>query len=277
MLLPEAATLSDIGHTLLSYNTLPGLWPGEEISVKDIHDYFSGEHTVTVPREGYDDTFLIPGCDPSHVDEAIADAVAQGLQWMTNGPASILGEPVPPGVLSPSAKLRPPPDPIAVDELMPSSIPEAWSEEKTNALAIATALSNMRGMALPWLSVQTAIDSAIRTRWLELSDDSATWPSDLAGAQHVVLQAPTTDKIRDPKGKPYVPLPMGVLVAEAPLEANGIQDLADQIPDIAQAAVGSALKFNVRIELGGDAAPAPAVVDKINALLSEVSDDLKLT
>ena len=274
VLLPESATLSDIGHTLLGYNAVPGLWPAEEISVKDIHDYFSGERTVTVPREGYDDTFFIPGCDPSQVDEAIADAVAQGLLWMTNGPASILGEPVPPGVLSPSAKLRPPPDPIAVDELMPSSIPDAWSEEKTNALAIATALSNMRGVALPWSSVQTAIESAIQTRWLEVSKDSAEWPTDLAGAQHVVLQAPTT--IRE-RGKPYGQPPMGVLMAEAPLEANGIQDLADQIPDIAQAAVGSALKFNVRIELGGDTAPDPAVVEKINALLSEVSEDLKLT
>ena len=277
VLLPEAATLSDIGHTLLGYNALPRLWTAEEISVRDTHDYFSGEHTVTVPREGYDDTFFIPGCDPSHVDEAIADAVAQGLLWMTNGPASILGEPVPPGVLSPSAKLMPPPAPISVDELMPSSIPDAWSEEKTNALAIATALSNMRGVALPWSSIQTAIESAIRARWLEVGRDSAEWPTDLAGAQHVVLQAPTTDSILKPSGKPYAQLPLGLLVAEAPLEANGIQDLADQIPDIAQAAVGNELKFNVRIELGGDTTPDPAVVEKINALLSEVSDDLKLT
>ena len=142
-------------------------------------NYFSGEHTVTVPREGYDDTFFIPGCDSLHVDGAIADAVEQGLLWMTNGPASILGEPVPPGILSPPAKLRPPPDPIAVDELMPSSISEAWSEEKTNALAVATALSTKRGVTLPWFSVQTAIESAIRTRWLELGNYSApcrlTW------------------------------------------------------------------------------------------------------
>ena len=72
-------------------------------------------------------------------------------------------------------------------------------------------------------------------------------------------------------------LPLGVLVAEAPLEANGIQDLADQIPEIVQAAVGSALKFNVRIELGEDTTPDPEVVEKINALMSGVSDDLKLT
>ncbi len=70
---------------------------------------------------------------------------------------------------------------------------------------------------------------------------------------------------------------MGMLVAEAPLEAHGIQDLADHIPGLTQAAAGSALRFNIRIELGDDAAPDQAVVDKINALLSEVSDDLKLT
>ena len=74
---------------------------------------------------------------------------------------------------------------------MPSSIPDAWSEDKTNALAIATALSNLRGVDLPWSSVQTVIESAIRTRWLELSKESAEWPTDLAGAQHVILQAPT--------------------------------------------------------------------------------------
>ena len=276
VLLPESATLSDISHTILGFDALPGLWTTDEISVEDIHDYFSGGCTVTVPREGYEDTFFIPGCDPSYVDGAIADAVAQGLLWMTNGPASILGEPVPAGVLSPSAKLRPPPAPITVDELMPSSIPDAWSEEKTNALAIATALSSLRGVALPWSSVRTVVDSAIQTRWIELSKESAEWPTDLAGAQHVILQVPMADGIRELGGKSYEQLPLGMLVAEAPLEANGIQDLADQIPEIAQAAVGSELKFNVRVELGGDTTPDPEVVEKVNALLSEVSDDLKL-
>ena len=277
VLLPEAATLSDVDHTLLGYGSLPELWPAKEITVENVHEYFSGEHTVTVPREGYDDTFFIPGCDSLHVDEAIADAVEQGLLWMTNGPASILGEPVPPGILGPAAKLRPPPDPIAVDELMPLSIPEAWSEEKTNALAVATALSTKRGVTLPWFSVQTAIESAIRTRWLELSNDSAPWPSNLAGAQHVVLQAPTPGMIRDSKGGRYTQRPMGMLVAEASLEAHGIQDLADQIPGITQAAAGSALNFNIRIELGDETVLDQGVVDKINDLLSEVSDDLKLT
>ena len=277
VLLPEAATLSDIGYALLEYGRLPGLSANEEITVKDVHDYFSGEHMVTVPREGYDDTFFVPGCDPSRVDEVLAEAVAQGLLWMTNGPASLLGEPVPPGILGPSAKLRRPPDPIAVDELMSAAIPEAWSEGKTNALAIATALSNIRGVTLPWATVQTAIDTALRARWLELAGESAEWPSDLAGAQHVVLKTPRTQKGAVGEAFGYGPKAAGALLAEAALEANGIQDLAEQIPDMAKAAVGNSLKFKIRIEFGGDTARDPAVVDKINALLSEVSDDLKLT
>ena len=109
-----------------------------------------------------------------------------------------------------------------------------------------------------------------------MSEESAEWPTDLAGAHHVIIRASTKDSIRDPDGRRYVQLPPGTLVAEVPLEANGIQDLADQNPGITQAAVGSELKFNVRIELGGETAPDPEVVEKINALLSEVSYDLEL-
>ena len=173
--------------------------------------------------------------------------------WLTSGPASILSEPVPAGVLSASAILRPPPERISVDELMAESIPDAWKDSKTNALAIATALSTRRGMTLPWSTVQAAIEDGIRARWIELSDEGASWPCDLAGAQHALLQVPPpSEQIRDGEGKPYGPKPQGLLIAEAVLEANGIQDLADQIPDIAKAAVGNDLKFNVRVELGGE-------------------------
>ena len=112
--------------------------------------------------------------------------------WLTSGPASILKEPVPAGVLSAAATLRPPPERIAVDELMAKSIPDAWKDSKTNALAIATALSTKRGVNLPWSTVQTAIEDGIRARWIEPSSDSAAWPCDLASAQQVIFQVPST-------------------------------------------------------------------------------------
>ena len=147
--LPESATLSDLNPALLAYGVLPGLWPADEISVQSVHDYFAGGRAVQVPMEGYEDTFFIPACEPDQVSEAISQAVAQGAIWMTNGPASILGEPIPAGVLAPSAVLRLPPEPIAVGELMAEEIADAWKDGKSNAFAIMTALSAKRGVNLP--------------------------------------------------------------------------------------------------------------------------------
>jgi hypothetical protein len=42
------------------------------------------------------------------------------------------------------------------------------------------------------------------------------------------------------------------------------------------AAVGTGLKFNIRIEFGGETRPDPEAVEKINALLGEVDDTLRL-
>ncbi len=269
--LSDVATLNELTADLLAPEKLPGLWSGGETSVQDVYDYFVGGHTVTVPKEGYEETVTIPRCEPEHIEDAITQAVEQGLVWLTNGPASILKESMPSGVLSASATLRPPPERFAVDELTESSIPDAWKDGESNALAIATALSAKRGATLPWSTVQTAIEDAIRARWIELKDGDATWPCDLAGAKHVVLRVPS-GKVDPPKP----PKPSGLLVAEAVLEANGIQDLADQVPEIAKAAVGNNLQFNIRVELGGETAPGPEAVEKINELLAEVSDKLKL-
>ena len=142
-----------------------------------------------------------------------------------------------------------------MSELTATSIPEAWQDGKTNAMAIATTLSTKRGLSLPWTTVKSAIDNAIRARWLVLSKESAAWPSDLAGAQHVVLQTAEVQAGGVAEDPGYSARPQGVLTAEADLEANGIQDLAEQIPELLAAAVGSNLKFSVRIEFGGETIP----------------------
>ena len=276
VLLPENAILSGIDPGLLGQGTLPGLWTDAEISVQDVFDYFSGGRSVSVPREGYEETVVIPKCEQSDVETAISQAVEQGTLWLTAGPASILGESVPAGVLSSSATLRPPPERILVNELTSESIPDAWKDGRANALAIATALSHKAGVSLPWFTIRTVIEDGIRARWIEVSDEGVPWPCDVTGAQHVVFQVPDrTDVHDDPKGG-YVRKPAGQLTAEAELEASGIQDLSDQIPDIIEAAVGAGIRFNVRIELGGKTPPDPEIVDKLNKLLGEVSDDLKL-
>ena len=277
VLLPEAAELSGIAPDLLVHEKLPGLWPSEEIGVQDVFDYFAAGHTVSLPREGYEEILEIPKCDPAHLEAAISLAVEQGLVWLTSGPASILDEPVPAGVLSGAGKLRPPPERIEVAELAADSIPDAWKDGKANALALATALSAKLGVNLPWTTVRSAIASAIRARWIELTRDSAEWPCDLAAAQHVIFQVPAGEA-RDKDEPLYRPGSgsRSAPSAEAVLEADRIQDLADQMPELLKAAVGNDLKFTVRIEVGGESAPSPEAVAKINDLLAEVSENLRL-
>lgn len=271
VVLPETATLSELSPNLLKHQELPGLWSSGEITVQDLHDYFAGGHVVNIPKEGYEEPLTIPKCEPADIDAAVSEAVEQGMLWLISGPASLLNETVPPGVLSASASLQPPPEPIPVQELTDTALSEVWQDRKTNALALATALSNKKGMTLPWHTVKSAIEGAIRTNWLELSNDSGDWPCDFAGARNVLLEIP--QEIRHPDPPPYQ---SGVLVAEAALEAHGIQDLADQIPDMTAAAIGEELKFKIRVEFGGETPPNPEAVAKINKLLAEVDDTLIL-
>lgn len=269
LVLPEAATLSELPSSLLKHQELPDLWPSEGITVQDLYNYFGGQHAITVPMEGYDDTIFISGCESSLVNEAVSDAVAQGILWMVSGPTSVLNEPVPAGTLNSAAQLRPPPERVEVQDLTKDHIPEAWVDGKANGLAIMTNLSTKRGVVLPWHTVQAGIDAGIRAGWLELAEESGEWPCDKLGAQYVVLQAPQTPQ--------PPPVPPGILTAEATLEANAIQDLAEQLPELLTATIGSELKFTVRIEVGGETSPESELVERVNSLLSEVADDFRLS
>ena len=275
VVLPEAATLSELAPELLVYRKLPGLWPSAEITVQKVYDFFIGGHTVTLQKEGYEETLTIPKCEPAEVEAAVLQAVERGLVWLTNGPASILEEPLPPGVFGAAAILRQPHERIDVGELMADSIPEAWKGGKTNALAIGTALSVRRGVTLPWTTVRSAIEGGIRARWIELASDPASWPCDFASARQAIFQVPAREHARERGDESYGPN-TGLRSAEAVLETHAIQDLADQIPALSKAAVGSTLTFNVRIQLEGEPAPDKKTVDAINTLLAEVSQELKL-
>jgi len=273
--LPEYAELSELDPQLLDYQRLPGLWLTDDITVEDVTKYFAGGHSVTVPREGYEDTVFIPKCETGTVEHAISEAVEQGIVWLINGPASFFSEPLPDGIQSSSSELCRPPIPINVQELMEPSIPSAWKDGKTNALAILTALSAQRGKTLPWPRVRSAIDSGFQSRFIELTQDSIPWPTDLSGAARVIIKVAKSYGL-DEEEEDYGAKSPGTFTAQATLEANGIQDLADKIPEITMASVGNELKFKVQIELSGETPPTPDVVERINAHLSDVSEGMEL-
>jgi hypothetical protein len=242
--------------------------------VKDLRVCFAGGTTVKVKKEGYEESVIIPKAEVAVVDEAVGAAVRDGKLWLTSGPASVLAETVPAGIITDDAILQSPPQPIPATDVLPIALPEAWKDPTPTAQAMGEALSGKAGKILPWATVREAIDGACRARMLERTIDSGPWPCDYGGSHAVKLKVPTGPQ---PQPLPLPrPTPPGVLVAEAELRPNELQDLADQLGDITKAAVGHELKFVLRIELSGKARPPDATVIAINDKLREVSEDLEL-
>lgn len=243
--------------------------------------YFSGSTVVQVEREGYQEPMRIPKAGQAVVEKAVRLAVESGTLWLLSGPASILGELIPAGVLNAAAKLCPAPDPIAPAEILPANLPGAWQDGVASALAVATALSVKAGKTLPWKTVRDVITAALQARFLVLDQGSGAWPCDFPAAQFVKLRVPTGPPAGGSgrgRAGPEVPA-LKVLVASAELEPSEIQELGDVIPDLLKlkAKANAPFRFHVRIEMGdGKTLPSPEAAKEANKILKKVKDALQL-
>lgn len=269
VVLPETARLAELPQALLAPNVLPGLWMASEIPVARVHEYFKGGVVVKVQREGYEEPVTIPGCDPDVLDASMGAAIREGRIWLTNGPASILGEEVPPGVLTPEAILQAPPRSIPAPDLLPAKLPDSWTDRSTTALALAVGLSQAAGKTLPWSVVRSAIQAAIQAHFIEVA--GGDWPCELSAAQHAKLSLPSSPPPKTPGAGEGTP---GVRRGSAEISSSQLQDLGDQIGSLRSIAAGLELRTRIDIEIGGPN-PAPQdVIDKLNDILREVCPDL---
>jgi len=268
VVLPGAAELTGLPPSLMAPDRLPGLWPQPIRTVAEIKAYFAGGNVVQVARQGYTEPVTVPQVAPTIVEEVVVQATEDGFLWLQGGPASVLGEPVPPGVIDDSATVQAPPQPVSPSDLLADVLPSAWADGGTTALSLAAALSARGGQNLPWLTVRAAIDAALRMRVLERTIDSGPWPVDLPAAGVVKLRVPEGA----PAGHP-VPAQAGVLRAEAELDASQLQDLADVVAELVKVAAGWDLRFVVRVELGGEEAPVDDAVQRVNDLLRDVDEN----
>jgi len=258
---------------LLAPGKLPGLWTDEEITAKSVADYFSGSNVVQVERDGYQETMQIPKASQAVVDKAVSAAVEGGILWLLSGPASILGEPIPAGVLTPNATLRQPPSVVAPAEILPENLPAAWKEGTATAASIAAQLSSRFGTNLPWRAVKYVIDEALRANFLCVAEDSAPWAGDPGTAQYAKFQASKSVRPAPP------PTQTVVLVAASELDPSQMQDLADLVPKLLEvkAKANVPLRFHVRIEMGdGKTLPSAEAAKEVNKLLKGVKDDLEV-
>jgi len=275
LVLPEAAELGEVVPELLAPERLPQLWPSDEITAQAVAEYFNGSNVVQVEKDGYQEPVQIPKASQEVVDKAIGQAVESGVIWLRSGPASVLGEPIPAGVLTSAARLRKPPSMIAAAEVLPENLPGAWQDDETNALSIATALSQKVGETLPWKTVKDVIGAALQGRFVELIDGSSQWPCEFHAAQSIKIKVSSGGGDGGGAGGS----PPKVLVASAELEPSEIQDLGDAMPQLLdiKAKTNVPVKFHVRVELGdGDDLPPQEVADQVNQLLSGLKDGFRV-
>jgi hypothetical protein len=294
LVLPEAAELGELPHQLLLTGNLPELWKGDEIAVQAVLDYFNGKTVVQVQRDGYMEPVSIPKTGEDVINRAITAAVEAGAVWLVSGPASVLAEIIPAGVLTSKAILRQPPAMIAAAEILPENLPDAWSDlpaapgaaqagGQATALSIATALSQKFGQTMPWKTVKDVITASINARFAELDGTSGDWPCDYPAAQSIKLKVATAatggfgGAARGGFGGTLAN--SKCLVAQTELEPSEVQDLGDIVPQILEikAKANVPIKFRVQIELGdGKEAPPDDVVKRINTLLGELKDAFRL-
>lgn len=281
LVLPEAAELGEIPSELLAPKALPNLWPGDEITAQTLIEYFGGSTVVEVDKGGFKEPVPVPKASTEVVAAAIGEAVGAGKVWLLSGPASLLGEPIPAGVLAPSARLRTPPALISATAIMPENLPTAWKDGCTTALSIATALSQQAGNTLPWKTVRDVIGGSIQARFITLADDSAPWPCDLSGANTIKIKVAAAGTGSGAGGTGGSgPTPPNVRVAAAELEPSQMQDLGDLIPALLEikAKANVVIKFYVRIDIGdGTTRPSDEVISDINDLFEELGNDFRVT
>jgi hypothetical protein len=275
VVLPEKAQLAAIEPSLLYPLAIKDLWTQPELPVQDVQAFFAGGRVVTLDRGGYQEPVAVPRAPTAAVDSALIAGIRAGKLWLTSGPASLLGEDVPAGLLTPSAVVQAPPAPIGPIDLLPDQLPAAWKDGTVNALAIASALSQRAGRNLPWTPVRDAIEGAIRARILELAPASGSWPCDFPAASTVTLAQVSSRALVDPPPRPTVR--PGTRVGQADLTSSQIQDLGEVMGDLLKAKAGLELTFHLRVEIASREVPSDAAVEAINAVLRTVNPDIQVT
>jgi hypothetical protein len=281
--LPDYAELTSLEPSLLSPGELPNLWDKEDsLSVETLYEYFSGDHVAHVEQDGYTEPVPIPKAAPDVLKAAIRTAVQQGALWLRNGQTSLYDEEVPEGLIDEDTTLKTPPEGISPTDLLPANLPGAWSDEKTTAADLASALSEEYGEPLPWPIVRKAIDGAFRASYMKTAVDSQEWPTDRSGADHVKIDLPSKEQTATADGwtgretPPAGGFGSGVKRVSGELEFDEIQNLADEVGRLVSAAAGHGIRFEVNIQAGTEE-PLPTDVEaRLNEILEHVSDKLQL-
>jgi hypothetical protein len=263
--LSSKTELTRLAVNALLPESLPGVWPkdGSGLKLKDLCAAFDGSHTF---EERYDDTNVeqrpIPKAALQVVHAAVVDAVKDRRLWIVFGTDGIFGDPPAPIQLDGEAMLYPPPSPLALADLLPPSLPDAWTNEaepRTTPGSLYAALKANRGKAWPPRLFLDAVNTAIGQGYFVRAEGS----DPVSSLQH---DGDVPLVIR--QGKPVVveppQIPVGRRFSTAvTLDVGEVQSLSDEISDLVAALAGKEPQIEVRVSIKTHVAQECSAANKI--------------
>lgn len=268
--LPLKAEVTRLASNAVLPDSLTGVWPSVPatgMKLKDLRASFDGSHAF---EERYDDNNVelrpIPKAASPVVDAAVSDAIKERRLWLVFGNDSIFGS-VPTAMhLDGEATLYPPPELLAVADLLPPNLPAAWSqgaEPRSTAANLYAALKAARGRPWPETLFLATVNAAIGQGYFIRAD--GTGP--LSSLQH---DGDVPLAIR--QGKPVIveppPIQPGRKFSPAvKLNVGEVQSLAEEISDLISALAGMEPEIEVRLSIkaqsGTDYSTSNKILERI--------------
>ncbi len=263
--LPEKANLTRLAASAVLHEALPGVWPanGSGLTLKDLCASFDGAHKF---EERYDATNVeqrpIPKAAPAVVHAAVSDAVKERRLWLVFGTSSVFGE-IPTALqLDTEAKIYPPPEALSVADLLPPSLPTAWTkdvEPRATAASLYSAVKAIRGKPWPEALFLGTVNSAIGQGYFVRAEGTGPLSSlQHDGAVPLVIRQGKSVLVDLPPISPGRKFSNSVT-----LDVGEVQSLADDISELTTALAGMEPEIEVRVSIKTQAGQDYTVANQI--------------
>lgn len=273
--LPNKTTVNVLNAGVLVPGVLAGLWPndGGGVKLSALYSWFDGTHFFEeVTEPGYPaESRPIPKADFSVVKSAVIKAIEQGALWLVYGNDSVFHEKPTDLQLDPDAMVYPPPRSFAAIDLLPGSLPVAWSnadEPATTVLKLYSALKEREGKPWPPGPFFETLNAALGQGFLRRESGTGAVAS-------LEKDAAVALVVRNDQPEP-TPAPPPISAGGrrgttmAKLSVGEIQDFADSVHEVMKALAGSEPEIEVRVTIQGKTA---ADIESANKILSAIKKE----
>jgi hypothetical protein len=263
------------GHHCLAWSavlpeSLPGVWPSDDsgLKFKVLCACFDGTHTF---EERYDKTNVeqrsIPKAASHVVYAAVSDAVKDRRLWLVFGTDSVFGRAPTTLQLDSEATIYPPPEQLAVADLLPPNLPAAWTkdaEPRTTPSSLYAAVKAARGKPWPETLFLGTVNAAVGQGYFVRAEGAGP-VSSLQNDGDVPLvirhgKPPVSDE------PPLIP-PCRKFSNSVTLSVGEVQSLAEEISDLVTKLAGMEPEIEVRISIkaqeGQDYSAANKILERL--------------